>query len=77
MGAAAVILDGQGRVLLVRHGYGMRNWELPGGMAEPGESILDTALREVREETSLVVVLQRLTGIYYEPHEDFHHSGSI
>ncbi len=72
MGAAAVILDGQGRVLLVRHGYGMRNWELPGGMAEPGESILDTALREVREETSLVVVPQRLTGIYYEPHEDFH-----
>jgi len=73
MGAAAVILDGQCRVLLVRHNYGRLNWELPGGMAEPGESILDTALREVREETGLAVVPQRLTGIYYEPHEDFHH----
>ena len=73
MGAAAVIPDAQGRVLLVQHSYGMLNWEIPGGMAEPGESVLDTALREVREETGLLVEPRRLTGIYYEPHNDFHH----
>ena len=73
MGAAAVIPDAQGRVLLVQHSYGMLNWEIPGGMAEPGESVLETALREVREETGLFVEPRRLTGIYYEPHEDFHH----
>lgn len=73
MGAAAVIPDAQGRVLLVQHSYGMLNWEIPGGMAEPGESVLETALREVREETGLFVEPRRLTGIYYEPHNDFHH----
>ncbi len=30
-----------------------RNWDFPKGMVEPGESPIDTALREVREETTL------------------------
>src|SRR5688500_810850 len=34
LGAAAVILDTLGRVLLVKHTYGPLNWELPGGGAE-------------------------------------------
>lgn len=31
VGAAAFIVDGEGRVLLVKHTYGRLNWELPGG----------------------------------------------
>jgi 8-oxo-dGTP diphosphatase len=73
MGAAAVIVDEGGRVLLVKHTYGRRNWELPGGMTEPGESAEVTALREVREETGLRVRAERLTGVYYEPETDMHH----
>jgi 8-oxo-dGTP diphosphatase len=73
LAAAAVILDTQGRVLLVKHSYGRLNWELPGGGAEDGESIVETALREVLEETGLHVVAQHTTGIYYDAAADMLH----
>lgn len=55
LGAAAVILNRDGEVLLVKHSYGRLNWELPGGVTEDGESVVQTAVREVREETGLEV----------------------
>lgn len=67
LGAAAAIFDEDGRILLVRHSYGRLNWELPGGVAQSGESPEQTAVREVAEETGLMVVPQRVTGIYSEP----------
>jgi ADP-ribose pyrophosphatase YjhB (NUDIX family) len=73
LGAAAVILDEQERVLLVKHTYGRFNWELPGGATEPGESVEQTVVREVREETGLDVTAERITGIYYDPEHDMHH----
>jgi 8-oxo-dGTP diphosphatase len=73
MGAAAAVLDSQQRILLVRHTYGRLNWELPGGASEPGESIIDTALRELQEETGLEAVAERLTGVYYDAEADAHH----
>ena len=66
LGAACAIFDAAGRVLLVRHSYGRRNWELPGGGAEPGEAPDETALRELREETGLVGAVERLSGLYLE-----------
>ena len=39
LGAASVIVDDAGRVLLVKHSYGELNWELPGGGGEVGESV--------------------------------------
>ena len=70
-GAACAIFDDDGRVLLVRHTYGRRNWELPGGVGEAGESPAETASRELLEETSLRAELDGLTGVYYEPNHDF------
>lgn len=43
------------------------SWCLPGGMVEAGESLAQTALREVREETGLEVCIERLVGIYSIP----------
>ncbi len=72
LGAAAVILDTEGRALLVRHSYEHRAWELPGGDAESGESLEETALREVREETGMEVSVERLSGVYYDIGTDYH-----
>lgn len=69
-----VILDQEGRVLLVRHTYGRLNWDLPGGAAEADESVEGAAVREVMEETGLHVVVDRMIGrIYCDPGVDMHH----
>jgi 8-oxo-dGTP diphosphatase len=60
-------------VLLVHHTYGRLNWELPGGASEEGEPVVETALRELREETGLAARAERLTGVYYEVDTDAHH----
>jgi 8-oxo-dGTP diphosphatase len=65
VGAAAVILNDEGHVLLVKHGYGHLNWEIPGGGSEPNESPAETAIREVREETGLTAIVRHMTGVYY------------
>jgi 8-oxo-dGTP diphosphatase len=72
-GAAGVIVNDEGHVLLVKQSYGHFNWELPGGGVEPGESAAQAVLREVREETGLSVIVERLVGVYYEPAKDFLH----
>ena len=41
-------------------------WALPGGRAEPGESVEQTIVREVKEETGLVVTVVRKIGEYHE-----------
>ena len=72
LGAASVIVDDAGRVLLVKHSYGELNWELPGGRGEARESAEETARREAREEVGLELAIERLVGVYWEP-PDAHH----
>src|ERR1700682_6050251 len=67
LGASSVIVDRDGRVLLVHPTYGERNWEVPGGVLEMRESVEDAARRAVREETGAEIELERLTGVYWEP----------
>jgi 8-oxo-dGTP pyrophosphatase MutT (NUDIX family) len=73
VGVACGVVETSGRILLVRHTYGRLNWELPGGMSEPGESFQETALRELREETGIDAAIQQLAGLYYERADDLHH----
>ncbi|HEX8008169.1 MAG TPA: NUDIX domain-containing protein [Trebonia sp.] len=65
----AVIKDGAGRLLLIRRGHepGKGLWSVPGGRIEDGESDADALVREVREETGLVVVPGRLIGAVRRP----------
>jgi 8-oxo-dGTP pyrophosphatase MutT (NUDIX family) len=49
-----VVLDGRLLMVRQRRAYGV-HWELPGGYPEPGESLEQTAAREVLEETGVGV----------------------
>jgi ADP-ribose pyrophosphatase YjhB (NUDIX family) len=49
------VLTRDGRVLLVRHSYGPRTWELPGGGVKSGESATAAAGREMTEELGVTI----------------------
>jgi 8-oxo-dGTP pyrophosphatase MutT (NUDIX family) len=63
-GAAAVIFDDDGRILLVKENYGRRRYGFPGGAVEPGEPPDDAVLRELQEETTLEAAVDHLVGLY-------------
>ena len=52
----------QGRLLMTRHKR--RGWEIPGGTREPGEFAVQTAVREVYEETGGEVGSLEAVGQY-------------
>ena len=46
-----------------------RGYTLPGGHIEPGESIVDAVVREMKEETGLMIKSPRLCGVKQFPIE--------
>jgi 8-oxo-dGTP pyrophosphatase MutT (NUDIX family) len=62
-GAVMFIRNAAGHVLCLRRADDGR-WQLPAGFIDLGESIAETAVREVREETGLAIELVRVLGVY-------------
>jgi 8-oxo-dGTP diphosphatase len=56
----------EGKVLLTKR-RDFEVWCLPGGEVDDGESLVQAALREAREEVGLVVQLERLVGVHSRP----------
>ena len=66
LGAAAIVLDRDGRVLLARRADN-GCWNLPGGLVEVGESPSMAALRELWEEVGVRGTLTGIVGVYNGP----------
>jgi 8-oxo-dGTP diphosphatase len=66
--ATAIIPFPDNNILLIKRktvpfiGY----WALPGGRMDPGETVEETLVREVKEETGLDVTVIRKVGEYHE-----------
>ena len=67
VGASALIFDEAREKVLMTQRSDNSRWCLPGGGMDPGESASETCIREVMEETGLVVQVTRLIGIYTTP----------
>lgn len=61
---AGWIEDDDGRILLQNRSPAEEMWGFPGGVIEIGESAEEALVREVREETGLLVRVDSLLGVY-------------
>jgi ADP-ribose pyrophosphatase YjhB (NUDIX family) len=68
LGVRAVVLDGEGRVFLVKHSY-VAGWHLPGGGVEVGETCRDALGRELAEEGRIELSGEpALQGLFFNSH---------
>jgi ADP-ribose pyrophosphatase YjhB (NUDIX family) len=63
---SAFVLDDSGRLLMIRRTDSGKH-ALPGGRHELGETMTETCIREVIEETGITVEVTGLIGIYSNP----------
>jgi ADP-ribose pyrophosphatase YjhB (NUDIX family) len=65
LGVRAMVLDGTGRIFLIRHSY-VDGWHLPGGGVETGETLLEALARELAEEGNIQLgSTPHLYGVYF------------
>lgn len=72
--AGVLMFDSQDRILL-GHATGNAHWDIPKGKIEEGEDPIDAALREVWEETGIVLQKEDLIDLgrfKYTPKKDLH-----
>jgi ADP-ribose pyrophosphatase YjhB (NUDIX family) len=65
LGVRGMVIDGAGRVFLVKHSY-VGGWHLPGGGVEAGETLVSALERELREEGNIELGAPPLLfGVYF------------
>lgn len=56
-------------LVLLLHRYEENSWHLPKGTPEPGETLTETALREIEEETGSIVTIECYLGSEFSTFE--------
>lgn len=64
--AAAVAIVNENKILMLKR-MDNEKWTLPGGTMELNESLIDCAVREVKEETGLNIQITDVIGTYTDP----------
>jgi 8-oxo-dGTP pyrophosphatase MutT (NUDIX family) len=65
LGVRAMVIDGAGRIFLVKHSY-VAGWHLPGGGVETGETVFAALARELAEEGNIEMTAPPvLHGVYF------------
>ena len=65
LGVRALVIDGEGRIFLVKHSY-VSGWHLPGGGVEAGETLLEALARELHEEGNIELTAPpQLHGMFF------------
>ncbi len=71
-----VIIKKDNKILLMNRSGTSNNriglWDLPGGTVEKGDTLEDTVVKEVKEETGFLVKVQGCVSIYQDMVEDQH-----
>lgn len=62
--SGACIINENNELLLQKRSEKDDIWGIPGGAVEVGESIEESAIREIKEETGLDISLEYLIGVY-------------
>lgn len=67
-GCSAIIYHDAGEKVLLTQRTDNGRWCLPGGRLDSGESVEECCVREVLEETGLIVEVKKMVGVYSNPH---------
>lgn len=69
-----LVINQSGKILLC-HVTGSDHWDIPKGMQDPGESTIEAAKRELREETGLEfdeALFEEIGSFDYQRHKRLH-----
>lgn len=65
-----IIINSEGKIVLIERKNEPYGWAIPGGFVDYGEKLVDSAIREAKEETCVDIEIIDSLGIYDDPDRD-------